>query len=111
VDLLFATGGSGGHIYPALAVARAARAHGLQVAFLGQAGGMEARLVPEAGHPFLGVAAGKWDRQRPDPRQAFRAAEAAALIMASPPAAWSSMKVAPRPTASETAPAAVLGMS
>ena len=74
VDLLFATGGSGGHIYPALAVARAARAHGLQVAFLGQAGGMEARLVPEAGHPFLGVAAGKWDRQRPDPRQAFRAA-------------------------------------
>ena len=74
VDLLFATGGTGGHIYPALAVARAARAHGLQVAFLGQAGGMEARLIPEAGHAFLGVSAGKWDRQRPDPRQAVRAA-------------------------------------
>ncbi len=73
VDLLFATGGTGGHIYPALAVARAARTHGLEVAFLGQAGGMEARLVPEAGYPFQGVAAGKWDRQRPDPRQAVRA--------------------------------------
>ncbi|MEJ2291479.1 MAG: undecaprenyldiphospho-muramoylpentapeptide beta-N-acetylglucosaminyltransferase [Deinococcales bacterium] len=73
VDLLLATGGTGGHIYPALAVARAARARDLTVAFLGQEGGMEARLVPEAGFPFLGVAAGKWDRQRPDPRQAFRA--------------------------------------
>ena len=73
VDLLLATGGTGGHIYPALAVARSAQARDLTVAFLGQEGGMEARLVPEAGFPFLGVAAGKWDRQRPDPRQALRA--------------------------------------
>ncbi len=73
VDLLLATGGTGGHIYPALAVARSAQARDLSVAFLGQVGGMEARLVPEAGFPFLGVTAGKWDRQRPDPRQAFRA--------------------------------------
>jgi len=72
-DLLLATGGTGGHIYPALALAGAARARGLEVAFLGQAGGMEARLVPEAGFPFLGVAAGKWDRQRPSPGQAGRA--------------------------------------
>ena len=74
VDLLLATGGTGGHIYPALAVARAAQQRGLAVAFLGQQSGMEARLVPEAGFPFIGVAAGKWDRQRPDPRQALRAA-------------------------------------
>jgi len=74
LDLLLATGGTGGHIYPALAVAGAARERALSVGFLGQAGGMEARLVPEAGYPFLGVAAGKWDRQRPSPAQAGRAA-------------------------------------
>ncbi len=73
VDLLLATGGTGGHIYPALAVAREAVGQGLRVAVLGGAEGMEARLVPEAGFPFVGVAAGKWDRQRPDPRQALRA--------------------------------------
>lgn len=74
LDLLLATGGTGGHIYPALAVARAARARGLEVGFMGQAEGVEARLVPEAGFPFVGVAAGKWDRERPDPRQALKAA-------------------------------------
>ncbi len=71
--LLFATGGTGGHIYPALAVAQLARSEGLEVSFMGQAEGMEARLVPEAGFSFHGVAAGKWDRGRPDPRQALRA--------------------------------------
>lgn len=70
---LFATGGSGGHIYPALAVAREAQKDGVQVAFMGQQGGMEERLVPEAGFEFIGVSAGKWDRSRPDPRQAGRA--------------------------------------
>lgn len=72
-DLLLATGGTGGHIYPALAVAGEARERGMTVAFIGQAGGMESRLVPAAGYPFRGVAAGKWDRQRPDPRQALAA--------------------------------------
>lgn len=72
--LLFATGGTGGHIYPALAVAEAARDQGDDVTFMGQQGGMEERLVPAAGFDFLGVPAGKWDRGRPDPRQALRAA-------------------------------------
>lgn len=71
--LLFATGGTGGHIYPALAVAAAARARDHQASFLGAADGMEARLVPQADFAFHGVQAGKWDRQRPDPRAALRA--------------------------------------
>lgn len=71
--LLLATGGSGGHIYPALAVARAAEEQGAAVSFIGSAGGMEERLVGEAGLPFFGVRAGKWDRQRPDPREGIRA--------------------------------------
>ena len=70
--LVFATGGSGGHIYPALAVASAVAAHGFDVHLLGQAGGMEERLAGEAGLPFTGVASGKLDRQRPDPRALLR---------------------------------------
>ncbi len=71
--ILVATGGTGGHIYPALSVADEARARGCQPVFLGGADGMEARAVPEAGFEFHGVATGKWDRSRPDPRQGFKA--------------------------------------
>lgn len=74
MKLLFATGGSGGHIYPALAVAQVARQEGDSVTFMGQAGGMEERLVPEAGFEFTGVPAGRWNRSNPDPREALRAA-------------------------------------
>ncbi|MEX2543282.1 MAG: undecaprenyldiphospho-muramoylpentapeptide beta-N-acetylglucosaminyltransferase [Trueperaceae bacterium] len=70
--LLFATGGSGGHIYPALAVAELARSRGYEVHLIGQSGGMEERLSAEAGVPFIGVASGKLDRQRPDPTALLR---------------------------------------
>lgn len=69
-----ATGGTGGHIYPALAVAAEAQLRGAEVAVIGGAGGMEEQLTAQAGIEFLGVTTGKWNRQRPDPRQALRAA-------------------------------------
>lgn len=72
--LLLAAGGSGGHVYPALAVADEARRRGHEVALLGGRDGPEGDLAAEAGVPFLGVTTGKWDRARPDPRQAWRAA-------------------------------------
>jgi UDP-N-acetylglucosamine--N-acetylmuramyl-(pentapeptide) pyrophosphoryl-undecaprenol N-acetylglucosamine transferase len=48
--VLIAGGGTGGHIIPALAVARELVArHAAEVLFVGTARGMEIRLVPEAG--------------------------------------------------------------
>lgn len=73
MKLLLAAGGTGGHVYPALATADEARRRGHAVVLLGQADGIEARLASEADVPFHGVRAGKWDRQRPDPRQAWSA--------------------------------------
>jgi UDP-N-acetylglucosamine--N-acetylmuramyl-(pentapeptide) pyrophosphoryl-undecaprenol N-acetylglucosamine transferase len=49
--VLIAGGGTGGHIIPALAVARElVERHGAEVLFVGTARGMEIRLVPEAGY-------------------------------------------------------------
>ena len=40
-------GGTGGHVFPALAVARVLRQRGHPVLFIGTREGIEARLVPE----------------------------------------------------------------
>jgi UDP-N-acetylglucosamine--N-acetylmuramyl-(pentapeptide) pyrophosphoryl-undecaprenol N-acetylglucosamine transferase len=50
--LLLAGGGSGGHVFPGLAVAELVRQQGGEVSFVGSPGGMEARLVPARGVPF-----------------------------------------------------------
>src|SRR5450755_2149073 len=48
--VLIAGGGTGGHVIPALAIARELRdKHGAEVRFVGTARGLETRLVPEAG--------------------------------------------------------------
>ena len=53
VRVLIAGGGTGGHVIPALAIARELRdAHGAEVRFVGTARGLETRLVPEAGFPL-----------------------------------------------------------
>lgn len=50
-------GGTGGHIYPALAIAKGllARDAETQILYVGIRDGMEARLVPEAGIAFTGI--------------------------------------------------------
>ena len=49
---VMAGGGTGGHVIPAIAVARQLAAAGCRVTFVGTARGAEARLVPAAGFPL-----------------------------------------------------------
>lgn len=51
-------GGTGGHIYPALAIARGLldRYPGAEILYVGTRSGMEAEIVPREGLPFQGIA-------------------------------------------------------
>ncbi len=55
--MLIAGGGTGGHLFPGMAVAQEfmSRGPGRRVLFVGTARGLEARLVPEAGYEFAAI--------------------------------------------------------
>lgn len=50
--ILIMAGGTGGHVFPALAVANAMKKRGFTVEWLGTRRGMEAEIVPKAGFPI-----------------------------------------------------------
>jgi len=50
--VVIAGGGTGGHVFPGLAVARELRSHDIEVHWLGAKRGFEAELVPERGLPI-----------------------------------------------------------
>ncbi|MGH8570268.1 MAG: UDP-N-acetylglucosamine--N-acetylmuramyl-(pentapeptide) pyrophosphoryl-undecaprenol N-acetylglucosamine transferase, partial [Gammaproteobacteria bacterium] len=55
LGLMLMAGGTGGHVFPALAVAERLRARGVPLTWLGTGRGLEATLVRRAGYPFMAV--------------------------------------------------------
>ena len=54
-NILIMAGGTGGHVYPALAVADNLKEKGFKLFWLGTSKGMETRLVPHHGYPLLKI--------------------------------------------------------
>jgi UDP-N-acetylglucosamine--N-acetylmuramyl-(pentapeptide) pyrophosphoryl-undecaprenol N-acetylglucosamine transferase len=61
-SFVMAGGGTGGHVIPALAVARELRARGHSVRFIGTRRGIEAKLIPAAGFPIDWIEIGGLNR-------------------------------------------------
>jgi UDP-N-acetylglucosamine--N-acetylmuramyl-(pentapeptide) pyrophosphoryl-undecaprenol N-acetylglucosamine transferase len=56
VTVVFAGGGTGGHLYPAIAIADALRSRSARIAFIGTADRLEATIVPKAGYDLHAIA-------------------------------------------------------
>ena len=85
-SILIMAGGTGGHIFPALAVAEVLRAEGWQVTWMGAPGSMEAELVPKHGYEmawvrFSGLRGKGWLRKLMLPLNLLIALLQSAVIM------------------------------
>ncbi len=60
--ILLAGGGTGGHVYPALAMGDALRARGHRVVYFGEAARLEGRVAPQRGYEFRSVEAAAFPR-------------------------------------------------
>lgn len=56
MTVVFAGGGTGGHLYPAIAIADALRSRCAKIAFIGTADRLEATIVPKAGYELHTIA-------------------------------------------------------
>lgn len=55
MTVVFAGGGTGGHLYPAIAIADALRGRNARIAFIGTSDRLEATIVPKAGYELRTV--------------------------------------------------------
>ena len=55
MTVVFAGGGTGGHLYPAIAIADVLRQRGASVVFVGTAGRLESKIVPRAGYTLYTI--------------------------------------------------------
>lgn len=53
--VILTTGGTGGHIYPALAIAEELKNRGVETLFIGSSVRMEQELIPKEGFKFIGL--------------------------------------------------------
>ena len=60
--VVLAGGGTGGHVYPALAMAGALAARGHRISYFGDADRLEGRVVPQRGIPFVALKAPQFPR-------------------------------------------------
>lgn len=58
MKILFAGGGTGGHIYPAVAVAQVLKQKGFLISFVGTRKGLETKIIPKEGFPLYFVSVG-----------------------------------------------------
>ena len=62
---VFTGGGTGGHLYPAIAIADALRKDGASIEFVGTADRLESTIVPKAGYALHAVSSAAFVRGRP----------------------------------------------
>jgi UDP-N-acetylglucosamine--N-acetylmuramyl-(pentapeptide) pyrophosphoryl-undecaprenol N-acetylglucosamine transferase len=96
-SFVMAGGGTGGHVLPALAVARELRARGHRVLFIGVQRGIEARLVPAENFPIEWIEIGGLNRV------GFR--QTVATLAELPFSVWQTSRILDR-----VAPAAIFSM-
>src|SRR5437868_9531587 len=86
---VMAGGGTGGHVMPALAVARELRSRGHSVRFIGTRRGMEAKLVPAENFPIEWIEIGGLNR--------VGARQTLTSLSALPASVWQAARMLDRP--------------